>query len=57
MEPKLDGLNFLLMDNHSCETLEQKFPEEIHENLHCSKDKAPGFDGFNMGFLQSFGML
>lgn len=56
-KPRLDGLSYNNLNNVDCSQLEMKFIEdEVQECLHdYDGDKAPGPDGFNFKFLQTFG--
>jgi len=54
-QPKLDGLPFESIEGEEAIWLERPFEEtkvsKVVKALNC--DKAPGTDGFSMGFFQS----
>lgn len=53
--PKVDGLTFFVIDQHSVGWLERPFIENaVHKVIRgMSSDKAQGPDGFTMGFFQA----
>lgn len=56
IRPKLDGLSFSSISEESRQLLEVEFTaDEVLEGLKsCNGNKAPGPDGFNLKFIQSF---
>lgn len=57
--PRLDGINFNMLDEATKEHIERDLTvEEIYEApKQCKKDKTSGPYGFNMGLLQKFPYL
>lgn len=59
LRPKLDNLQFDTLDYINKEMLETDFTEDeiVAALKSCDGDKAPGPDGFNLKFMQTFWYL